>query len=536
MTLLYEMGDLGLESKLILRWHMFDQHLQIENVKVRKLVEDYRSGRIMIPEFQREYVWKPSRAAKLIDSLYRNFPISTILLWTGNSEIVMRRSDPRPQRWDEVSWLIDGQQRLITLSKVIYGGEGIDVVFNPNEKYGVFSLFNAAKAKDQKNWFHVSQILDDDQFRQLRRNLPEGKTGEGIERKLEDVRRILDYEVPVIKMVGHSLEDAVEAFTRINTLGVKLKTEDILSAKVAARHTRFIRDEVVPFLSRIRGEGFRRISVMHLFRACAFVAKPDARNRTPLHELGKSEITQAWNKTKLATRETISLVKSEFGLVNMDILWSGALLVPIIALNAITSPRDRDVKSMAGWMALAALFHRYSGASEAALEQDLRACRSTDPIGNLLRNLRRDIGSVSISSQEFEGSILDKGGLFGLYVACRHKGLKDLFTGKTILIESKVDRHHIFPRSQFLEKDRPRADTLANIAFVSNSINTSIKNSVPEVYLPQIDRRILESQCIPLDESLWRMDRAEEFWEARRELLAKAFNEFIKETLPGRRV
>ncbi|MCX7601345.1 MAG: DUF262 domain-containing protein [Meiothermus sp.] len=515
---------------------MSDQHLQIENVKVRKLVDDYRSGRILIPEFQRDYVWKPSRAAKLIDSLYRNYPISTVLLWTGDTDTKARRTDSRPQRSGEVSWLIDGQQRLITLSKIIYGEEGIDVVFNPNEKDGVFSLSNAAKAKDSKNWFHVSQILDDDQYRQIRRNLPEGKRGEELERKFEGVRRILDYEIPVIKMVGHTFDNAVEAFTRINMLGVKLKTEDIASAKVAAKHTGFIVDEVVPFLSKIKQEGFRRISVMHLFRACAFVAKPDGRNRTPLHELDKKEISQAWNKIKSATREAISLVKSEFGLVNMDILWSGALLVPIIALYASTSPRERNVKGMAGWLALAALYHRYSGASEAALDQDLRACRSSDQIGSLLSNLRRDNGSLAISSKDFGGSLLDKGGLFGLYVACRQKDLKDLFTGKTILIESKVDRHHIFPRSKFLEKDRPKADTLANIAFVTNSINTSIRNSVPEVYLPQIDRRILESQCIPLDESLWRMDRAEEFWEARRELLAKAFSEFIKETLPGRRV
>jgi len=46
---------------------------------------------------------------------------------------------------------------------------------------------------------------------------------------------------------------------------------------------------------------------------------------------------------------------------------------------------------------------------------------------------------------------------------------------------------------------------------------------------------VLESQCIPLDRSLWKIERAEEFWKARRELLAQAFNEFLRVVLPRRR-
>lgn len=62
--------------------------------------------------------------------------------------------------------------------------------------------------------------------------------------RFERVRGILDYEVPAVRMEEYSFENAVEAFTRINTLGVKLKKEDIESARVAARHTGFIANEV----------------------------------------------------------------------------------------------------------------------------------------------------------------------------------------------------------------------------------------------------------------------------------------------------
>jgi uncharacterized protein with ParB-like and HNH nuclease domain len=36
--------------------------LKNDTVKVSQLVADYRAGRIVIPEFQRDYVWRKNRA------------------------------------------------------------------------------------------------------------------------------------------------------------------------------------------------------------------------------------------------------------------------------------------------------------------------------------------------------------------------------------------------------------------------------------------------------------------------------------------
>ena len=153
---------------------MLDSRLEIQSLKIRDVVEDYR-GRLVVPEFQREYVWKPSRAPKLIDSIYRGFPISVLLLWTSDVETRSRRKDPKPTRSGLISWLIDGQQRVITLSRILSGDEGIDVVFNPYED--AFRLANAATNRDN-SWIRVSEILDDESYRQIRRTLPDGSKGE----------------------------------------------------------------------------------------------------------------------------------------------------------------------------------------------------------------------------------------------------------------------------------------------------------------------------------------------------------------------
>jgi len=356
------------------------------------------------------------------------------------------------------------------------------------------------------------------------------------EEKFERVRRILQYEIPAVRMIDHSFKNAVDAFQRINTLGVKLKREDIESAQVAARHTGFIADDVSPFLAELHRQGFTRLNVMHLFRACAFIAKPDGRNRTPLHELDRKEVQAAWKTTKRATQDALGIVRSELSLVNMDILWSGSLLVPLIVLCASTSPKERDVRGMIGWLACAALFHRYSGSSDTALDQDLRACRSSDPVGALLRNLRQETYDITAAPTDFDGALVDRGGLLGVYVACLQRGLKDLFSGGRVILQQSVDRHHILPRGQFPDREQPKADCVANIAFISGGVNKAINMSGPEVYLKKIKAVVLESQCIPTDPELWQVDQAHKFWQARKELLADAFNDFLRSALPNRRV
>ena len=506
--------------------------LDVQQLKVREVIEDYRAGRLVIPEFQREYVWKPSRAARLVDSLYRSFPVSVFLIWDSPSELRPRRRDPRPMRGGTCAWLIDGQQRVITLSRRVSGDEGIDVIFHPEEDR--FRLASSATQQDS-NWFHVSHLLDDKTYRLIRRALPEGPHGQAREAKFDRVRRILDYEIPVVRMIDHSFEEAVDAFTRINTLGTRLKMEDIESARLAAQHSGFIPDEVIPFVTKLRSEGFSRLNAMHLFRACGFVAVPDGRMR-PLHRLGLKEITAAWARTKKATEEAIAIVRNEFGLVNMDILWSGALIVPVIALCASTSQQTRDPGAIAGWLALAALSHRYSHATESALDQDLRAFRFDDPIEKLLANLRRDAEGLRANPSDFNSGLHDRGAIFAVYIACRQMGLLDLFTGTRILLQSNVDRHHIMPRAQFLQKDRAGADTVANIGFINGETNRSVGAASPEVYLEKLSREVLTSQCIPQDRELWRIDRAETFWQERRALLARAFNDFLKSKLRGRRI
>lgn len=502
--------------------------LKTESVKIRTLMDQYLGGHLLLPEFQRDLVWRPKRAPLLIDSLYRGYPISALLTWTSDEDLRARHG-PRHHFKKSVSWLIDGQQRVNTLARIMQGDDWADVVFNPDTEE--FRLANGATRRDRR-WVSVSNLFDDDHYYELRRELPEDSTGRTREARYEQVRAILDYEVPVVMMINHSFDEAVEAFTRLNTLGVKLRLADLASAQVAGKHSGFIADEVAPFLSELRDQGFSRLNAMYLFRVCEFIAA-DNRARVPLHELNLSDLRQAWNRTKNATAEAVTLLREEFGLQNMDILSSAAMFVPVIALCAYTPKSTRDQQAIAGWLAAAALSRRYRKGAD-TLDQDLRVCRSEDPIGKLLANIRRSGRGLLTTPNDFRGWLYDRGALFAVYAACHHKGLTDIFTNAPVLLSGSIERHHILPRSQFKSNDRFVADALANIAFANADTSRAGGSRSPEGYmdrLAKLSQKALASQCIPSDRELWLVDRAQEFWLKRQEKLSDAFNELLRTKL-----
>jgi hypothetical protein len=180
--------------------------------------------------------------------------------------------------------------------------------------------------------------------------------------------------------------------------------------------------------------------------------------------------------------------------------------------------------------------YTHSGSSETKLDEDLKACREADPVGALLKNLRQRRPALVAQPSDFAGALADRSGLLALYIACMNRGILNFYTGDKVLLQNAVDRHHILPRAQFPDHSRASADNVANIAFIVGDVNKSIGQSGPEVYLKQLESRVLTSQCIPTDQSLWAIDRAEGFWTARRELLAESFNDFLRESLPQRRL
>jgi uncharacterized protein with ParB-like and HNH nuclease domain len=83
--------------------------------KVEDLVERVRRGLVRVPRFQRGLKWKSSHVVELFDSLYRGYPIGSLLFYKRSAKADRLALGPRVVEAPETSeawWVVDGQQRV----------------------------------------------------------------------------------------------------------------------------------------------------------------------------------------------------------------------------------------------------------------------------------------------------------------------------------------------------------------------------------------------------------------------------------------
>jgi uncharacterized protein with ParB-like and HNH nuclease domain len=56
------------------------------------LVSDISKGEIKVPQFQRPFVWKAEQALNLLDSVSKNYPIGSLLLWKTQEKLATERN------------------------------------------------------------------------------------------------------------------------------------------------------------------------------------------------------------------------------------------------------------------------------------------------------------------------------------------------------------------------------------------------------------------------------------------------------------
>jgi hypothetical protein len=103
---------------------------------------------------------------------------------------------------------------------------------------------------------------------------------------------------------------------------------------------------------------------------------------------------------------------------------------------------------------------------------------------------------------------------------------------------SRLEVHHIFPKSQLYKRKFKRAEVnaLANFCFLTKDTNLAISNRLPEEYFPELESAhpgVLASQWIPSEPALWKIGNFREFLEARKVLLAAELNRRMEELLHG---
>jgi hypothetical protein len=259
---------------------------EIEFIEI--LLQSISSGVLRVPKFQRPYYWNPSDMLSLFDSIYKGYPIGSLLLWesTGRVESLDEVGPikiPFPET-KPLTYILDGHQRLATLFGSLMLPADVSLGLNQKDwRWWIwFNLIekkfvHVTNSRPEPYLFPLRCILKTvdflEQSRLLQNRCPE-KFNEFIAEAEDLAQRIKNYKVPITKIRGGILPEAVEIFSRLNTLGRKITADQMVSALTYREGEKGVDlsrriDEIIEELSGFHFGSIKRTAVFRSIMAAA---------------------------------------------------------------------------------------------------------------------------------------------------------------------------------------------------------------------------------------------------------------------------
>ena len=415
--------------------------------KIGDLLSDVKNGKIGLPDLQRPFVWKDSKARDLLDSMMKGYPIGYIMLWQspegyettnhiGTNDKIYIRPD---------YLVIDGQQRLTALLAALFGikvkdknyaERSISISFNPlTREFAVWTEAyerNADWISDIYSVFKADEEHNVSKFRrQFIKECNSGRERNGkdiltddeeetIETNLNDLLNLSIYTLPTLRINSKaSEEDVAEIFVRVNSGGQKLTEKNFIETLLAV-YDNDVYEKIDKFCeeSRIPKDGtsynfILKVDPSHLIRMAVAVGFRRARLRYAYMlmrgknlETGiitKDEMDANLDKFKSALDKVTNLnnwhafmgLFADAGYVNGSIVASTNAVVFCYVLYLIGKfdykvPAVTLNKIIKKWIFFSTITYFYTGSTESEVEKqfaDLRGVDTADEYVSYLENI-----------------------------------------------------------------------------------------------------------------------------------------------------
>ena len=480
---------------------------------VEELVSKIERGELRLPEMQRRYVWRSTRVRDLLDSLYRGYPSGAILIWETDEPVpeqdfaVVQQANP----YAKTQLLLDGQQRLTSLSAVIRGEpvqvngriRPIELLFNlehpdqlsvitevddnttdaiedngdasdeeeqPTDEEADASedelqkrfdrmtfVVSTRKLEQLPQWVKVSEVFKTDSDASFLQRA--GVTGfddaryQKYSQRLDRLRGIRKY-VYRMDVLERSLsyDEVTEIFVRVNSLGAKLRSSDLALAQITAKW----RGSLQTFQAYQAGctkIGFELDLGIHLKNLVAH-ATGQSRFLT-VAGLRLEQLQGGWDDSRQGLDFALNLLRSNTGISSPALLASPFLLISLGFYGAQRSYtlNPEEAAGLVRWVLLTNAKGRYSrGSSETLLDQDLKTIRDGGGFTELLDRLRTQVGRLDVAPEELEGRSQRSALFKTMFLAFQAAGAKDWQTQLAIALSHvgsahQLQFHHIFPKA-----------------------------------------------------------------------------------------
>ncbi|MBC2863550.1 GmrSD restriction endonuclease domain-containing protein [Streptomyces mexicanus] len=519
------------------------------NRDVRTLITQIAGGEIMLPEIQRGYVWKASQVARLVESLYRGYPAGSLLFWkTGQLAETRDAAIGKQQASPSVMplYLLDGQQRLTSLFRVLTNHPDAQVVFNIETE--VFQNQSAATRRNKK-WIKVFDVVDPEsdvfaihgELKKAGLDIPDAEIG----RRLNALQKITQRDFHMEVLHDFEYEEVADIFVRVNSGGRALKTTDLALATLSARIPGFLgqlEEESAHWANR----GYGDLDVNFLIKALTLSLTTSGKRLASVAKLtaaSKETVEAGWEKVRRGLSHVVPLLQERLLIPTTALIPSLAALHPLIHFYSRhpegTVVAEEIETGLLYWFMAATARNRYGGATDTALTQDIRMLDTDNPVAGLLANLGIRKDGISVSADDLAGRNHQSPYLMFCYLAAAHAGATDWWDGGPIsgsTEQSGKPQYSLLHPATKLRKKYSSAEIneLANIVFVSErTAKNIIDNRAPAAYLQSVSASDRAAHAIPDDPAVLVPERYREFLAARRSLLAELITALLDRFRPS---
>lgn len=516
---------------------------------IRQIIDRISAGDIRIPAFQRGYVWEPDQVAFLLDSIYKGFPIGTVVLWQTDERLSVEKNLgsfklPEPKKDYPVNYVLDGQQRLTSIFSVFQSdlepidSEWVDIYFDidaaENVQESVF-LALAPGEFDLSRHFPVKTLFTTVEYRDACDALQDKDKIKRID-KLQE--RFKEYDVQSQTFESDDRNKVAIVFERINRAGTDLKVFELLSAWSWSDDFDLV-EKFKELQDDIADHGYSDLCDEQdlQLRICAGVITGET-SPSKIMDLKGDQIRNRFPEIRSGIIGAIDFLKRELNVRHFGLLPFPSMLVPLSCFFATTKAdgepyKEKQKSEIIKWFWRTALSRRYSSDVNERQSVDIRELLQLKANSDYGMKLpAADLKIDFVRGNFLSSSANSKTLILMLAQHSPHSFLSGakIDLDKVLKSGSKHEFHHIYPQKFLIDKglSRKEINVLANICFLTRADNNKIRASDPSDYAQEIQA---ERKAQYLSEALCPQDFGNDeyhsFLEKRAEILIAEAQRFM---------
>lgn len=532
-------------------------------MKISELIASINKRDLVLPEFQREFVWTRYQAKQLVVSLLKGYPVGSLLFWKTDKPPELKNISKLPDKFGTIQVLLDGQQRLTTLYMYITGEippfyKNIDIKTEIRDLYfnldsADFQYYQASRMKGNPLWCRVVDCFtkkDQINVFEIAKSIAENDNkafnlAKQYSDSLTNLYLITSIDLPEQTVPYYAqLYDAIDIFDRVNRQGTKLTDAELALTHITGKWAdarRLMKTKI----EELSNKNFY-FDLTFFTRALTCIVTKRALYHT-IHDCPKEELIDGWKTLTHILDYLVNILPGKAFIHSTWDLSTTNVLIPLIAylsINKSKFPNERALKHAIHWVYAAQTWARYTAQTDQRLEHDLSlVVREISPWEELCNQIIDQRGRIEVKPDDLEG----RGVRHPLHrmtlIVSKALGAMDWFNGiplgKTQGEAYCTHNHHIFPISLLYKNGydpenhlhKKIVNEIANRAFLTAETNLNLSNKSPEEYLPEVEQNFpgaLIKQFVPIDKSLWSIDKYSVFLGKRRALIACKINDFMK--------